>query len=151
VPPVRIVVGAHGDDLHDLRWRAGGVRARFGGSRGPAGPAGGGPGGVRPPARGGPPAGGAGRHRWGRLLLWALWVPAGLALVRAAGGVVVAAPGLALLLGAGLLWVATLVDARRLTIGDPRELLTSRPLSWLVAAVVGLVVLLALVGTVAGR
>jgi TM2 domain-containing membrane protein YozV len=86
-----------------------------------------------------------------RLLLWALWVPAGLALVRAAGGVVVAAPGLALLLGAGLLWVATLVDARRLTIGDPRELLTSRPLSWLVAAVVGLVVLLALVGTVAGR
>jgi hypothetical protein len=86
-----------------------------------------------------------------RLLLWVLWLPAGSALVRAAGGVVVAAPGLALLVGAGLLWVATLVDARRLAAGVDREVLAPRALLWLVAGVVGLVVVLALVGTFVGR
>jgi ribosomal protein L40E len=86
-----------------------------------------------------------------RLVLWVLWLPAGTAMVRAAGGGVVAAPGLALLVGAALLWLATLVDARRLTVGDAREVLGPRPLLWLVAGVVGLMVVLAMVGTVAGR
>jgi ribosomal protein L40E len=86
-----------------------------------------------------------------RLVLWVLWLPAGAAMVRAAGVVVVAAPGLALLIGASLLWLATLVDARRLTVGDAREVLAPRPLLWLVAGVVGSMVVLALVGAVAGR
>jgi hypothetical protein len=83
-----------------------------------------------------------------RLVLWALWLLGGLSIVRGAGGARVAMPGLVLLVGAAILWAGTLVDVRRLTAGDDRELLAPRPLLWLVGAVIVAVVVAALAAAV---
>jgi hypothetical protein len=80
-----------------------------------------------------------------RLLLWVLWLVGGLSTVRGAGSGTLALPGVVLLVGAGVLWVATMVDVKHLTAGRDREVLGTRPLLWLVGGVVSSVVLAVLV------
>jgi hypothetical protein len=74
-----------------------------------------------------------------RIVLAVLWVGGGLSLVRNGGGGT--APGLILLAGALVLWLATAVDARYLAAGSRTELLGSRALAVLVAVVTGGLVL----------
>jgi hypothetical protein len=74
-----------------------------------------------------------------RIVLAVLWVGGGLSLVRDGGGG--GAPGLVLLVGALVLWIATAVDARYLATGSRTELLGSRALAVLVAIVTGGLVL----------
>jgi hypothetical protein len=76
-----------------------------------------------------------------RLLLWVLWLVGGLSTVRGAGSGTLALPGVVLLVGAAVLWAATLVDVQHLTAGRDREVLGTRPLLWLVGGVVSSVVL----------
>jgi hypothetical protein len=71
-----------------------------------------------------------------RLVLWLLWLLGGVATVRGAGSLVLALPGLVLLVGAVVLWGATLADVRSLVAGDDREVLGARGLLWLVGGVV---------------
>jgi hypothetical protein len=66
----------------------------------------------------------------------------GLGALRASSAPVAAAP---LLLGAAVVWVASLRDVRRLAGGEGRELLDARGLLWLVAAVTGLLAVVLLV------
>lgn len=69
----------------------------------------------------------------GRLLLFAVWLLGGLALLGAGGPVpLVAGP---LFVGAAVLWAGSLVDVLRLRRGEP-ELLAGRPLLWLVVGVI---------------
>jgi hypothetical protein len=62
-------------------------------------------------------------------------VALGLGALRTSSAPVAAVP---LLLGAAVVWVASLRDVRRLGSGEGRELLDARGLLWLVAAVTGL-------------
>ncbi|MPZ74066.1 MAG: hypothetical protein GEU74_12695 [Nitriliruptorales bacterium] len=79
-----------------------------------------------------------GRHSSGiaRLVLFAGWLLGAIALGGSGGSraVTVVAP---LLLGALVLWAGSLVDLHRLQRGD-KELLSGRPLLWLVLAVLTL-------------
>jgi hypothetical protein len=86
-----------------------------------------------------------------RLLLWLLWLVGGLATVRGAGSLRLAAPGLVLLAGAAVLWAATLVDVRRFATGDDREVLAARPLLWLVGGVLVALVLAVLAAAFLAR
>jgi hypothetical protein len=86
-----------------------------------------------------------------RLLLWSLWLVGGLSTARGAGSALVATPGLVLLAGAAALWAATIVDARRLTAGDDREVLAPRPLLWLVGGVLVALVLAVSAAAFLGR
>jgi hypothetical protein len=86
-----------------------------------------------------------------RLLLWLLWLVGGLATARGAGSALVATPGFVLLAGAAVLWAATLVDVRRLTVGDDREVLAPRPLLWLVGGVLVALVLAVSAAAFLGR
>jgi uncharacterized membrane protein YidH (DUF202 family) len=82
--------------------------------------------------------------------LWSLWLVPGVATLRGSDGVRTL-PGVVLVLGAALLWAATLVDARWAVEGDRRELLAPRALAWLVGGVVLAVVAAVLVAASAAR
>jgi hypothetical protein len=76
-----------------------------------------------------------------RMVLMLLWVAGGIALLAGSGGG--ALIGAVLLLGALLLWVGTLIDARNLGRSSAPELLRPRALGLLVGAVTLLMVLAA--------
>jgi hypothetical protein len=77
-----------------------------------------------------------------RVVLWLLWLGGGWLLLAGQGP---PAPGRVMLGGAGVLWVTTLEDVRRLAAGRGDELLGTRALGGLVAAVTGALLLSAVV------
>lgn len=79
------------------------------------------------------------------------WLAGGVALLRGSGGAGLARlPGLVLLLGAGVLWAVTLLDARTLTAAGGREVLSARALAVLVATVTGLLLVAMVVAGATG-
>jgi ribosomal protein L40E len=78
-----------------------------------------------------------------RMLVFGLWVTAGMRWL-VGGSPAARVPGMVLVLGSLLLWMATLVDTVGLTSPQEREPLGSRGLLWLV---VGVTILLALAVT----
>jgi TM2 domain-containing membrane protein YozV len=86
-----------------------------------------------------------------RALLWVLWLGSGVATWWAGASGVAALPTVVSLGGAAVLWAATLVDVRRLADGDPREVLDTRRLLWLVGAVTVAVVVALVVAAVSVR
>jgi hypothetical protein len=79
-----------------------------------------------------------------RLLLWVLWAGAGLgSLGGARGGG--RASAVILLVGAGVLWVTTVVDAASVASGTSRQLLEGRRLAVLVGVVTGGLILSAMI------
>jgi hypothetical protein len=83
-----------------------------------------------------------------RMIVAVVWLAGGIALsASAAGSDQSVLPGLVLLVGAAVVWVATLLDVQTLLSGGRRELLDSRRLLWLVVGVIGALVAALLVAT----
>lgn len=80
----------------------------------------------------------AGRRGSGaaRAVLTVVWLAIGLRLLVAAGPGGPVVPSLPLLVGAGVVWVGSVVDVGRLTVPGARPLLDARVLTWLTVAVV---------------
>jgi hypothetical protein len=79
-----------------------------------------------------------------RLLLWVLWAGAGLGSLGGARSSGLAS-AVILLVGAGVLWVTTVVDVAWLASGTSRQLLGGRRLAVLVGVVTGGLILSAMI------